>query len=185
MNLSKLSCQETLFLFIDIQERLLPAISNDREVKANTLRLLQTAAVFKIPLVYTEQYPKGLGRTDSDILEVLEGHAPAFEKTHFSCCDEEGFVKELEWHKRKQVVLWGIESHICVLATAMDLLRNGFSVWLAADACGSRKNDNHEMALQTMIQAGALVVPTETVIYQLMKRSGTPEFKALLPLFKE
>ena len=73
MNLSKLSCQETLFLFIDIQERLLPAISNDREVKANTLRLLQTAAVFKIPLVYTEQYPKGLGRTDSDILEVLEG----------------------------------------------------------------------------------------------------------------
>ncbi|MDD2206095.1 MAG: isochorismatase family protein [Aminobacterium sp.] len=183
MSSLKLSCENTQFLMIDIQERLLPAIDHSENVKANAFRLLEGARTLHIPVTYTEQYPKGLGPTDSLLLEKLEG-IDSFQKTTFSCCDEEGFINVLKDKKRSNIVVWGIESHICVLATIMDILSHDFTVWLAADASGSRNTRNHDLALQAMSQMGVIVVPTETILYQLMKRAGTPEFKTLLPLFK-
>jgi len=172
-------------VMVDVQERLLPAIFGFESVRRNTVKLARAAQVMSVPFFYTEQYPKGLGPTDSEILAAIPRDAPRFEKTSFSCCDEEGFESLLASRDRPVTVIFGIETHICILATVLDLLEKGRSVVLAADACGSRDPEKSDMALAAMSDAGALVVPSETVIYHLMGRSGTPEFKELLPLFKE
>ncbi len=175
----------TQMLMVDVQERLLPAISGHEDIRRNILRLALASETLQIPFSYTEQYPKGLGPTDGEILSSLPRGARRFEKNHFSCCDEEGFSDFFEPASQKQIVLFGIETHICILTTLLDLLARGRKVVLAADACGSRAPENARLALKAASAAGALVVPTETVIYQLMGRSGTAEFKTLLPLFKE
>lgn len=175
----------TQMLMVDVQERLLPAISGSEEIRRNILRLVRASEVLQIPFFYTEQYPRGLGPTDGEILSSLPAGARRFEKNHFSCCDEEGFTDFLELTGPNRIVLFGIETHICILTTLLDLLARGRKVVLAADACGSRAPENADLALKAAAAAGALVVPTETVIYQLMGQSGTAEFKALLPLFKD
>ncbi len=172
------------FLMIDVQERLLPAISGHDAVLGNAVRLLKTAQTLSIPLFYTEQYPKGIGPTHKELLEALPDGTRRFEKVHFSCCGEEGFDGFLNEVPRPVTVLFGIESHICVLSTALDLAARGERVVVAADACGSRSPENHALALSAMGRSGVLPLPTETVVYRLIGRSGTPEFKAMLPLFK-
>ena len=175
----------TQMLMVDVQERLLPAISGHEEVRRNILKLSRASEVLHTPFSYTEQYPKGLGQTDGKILSSLPRSARRFEKNHFSCCDEEGFTDFFELTSPNRIVLFGIETHICILTTLLDLLARGRRVVLAADACGSRAPENADLALKAAASAGALVVPTETVIYQLMGQSGTSEFKVLLPLFKD
>ncbi len=170
---------------IDVQERLLPAISNHETIHRNILKLARASEVLDIPFCFTEQYPKGLGSTDGAILEALPKNALRFEKGTFSCCDEEGFDDVVSKQNRPVTVLFGIETHICVLATVLDLLGKKRPVVVAADACGSRSPENATLAGEAMRGAGAFVLPTETIIYHIMGRSGTPEFKALLPLFKE
>jgi nicotinamidase-related amidase len=172
---------------VDVQERLLPSISGSGAVLENGVRLLKTAAELALPVLYTEQYPKGIGATAaelSSILAALPEGARRFEKTAFSCCDEPGFPVAFQAAEREVTVMFGIESHICVLSTVRDLLERGRKIVLAADACGSRSPENHRLALDAARAWGAAVLPTETVVYQLLGRSGTPEFKALLPLFK-
>lgn len=174
---------KTIFLAIDLQERLLPAIHNREEVIKNAKKLITSAQIMGIPFKLTEQYPRGLGRTEQEILSVLPG--PVFEKTAFGCFDQEGFERFLAVEGRNQVVLFGIESHICVHTTAMQLLERGYDVTVTCDGCGSRERQNHDFAMANMSNCGAHILPFDSVIYQLMKRSGTPDFKALLPLFKE
>ncbi|MDI9388535.1 MAG: isochorismatase family protein [Synergistota bacterium] len=185
MSIFRLRRDSTQFLMIDVQQRLLPAISNSEEIHGNILKLARAADVLGVPFLYTEQYPRGLGPTDEVLLRALPEGSPRFEKTSFSCCDEEGFEAVLESRGKPDVALFGIETHICVLATVLDLLGRGTRVAVVADACGSRYAGNSSMALDAMRSAGALVLPTETAIYHLMGRSGTPEFKELLPLFKD
>ena len=175
----------TQMLMVDVQERLLPAISGHEDIRRNIMRLARASEVLHIPFFYTEQYPKGLGPTDGEILSSLPGGARRFEKNHFSCCDEEGFADFFKLASPNIIVLFGIETHICILTTLLDLLARDRKVVLAADACGSRVPGNARLALKAAAAAGALVVPTETVIYQLMGKSGTAEFKTLLPLFKD
>lgn len=172
-------------VMVDIQERLLPAVSDADSIRRNAVKLATAAETLSVPFVYTEQYPKGLGPTDGEILKALPDGASFFEKNTFSCCDEEGFDRLLEQTGRSVPVIFGIESHICVLATVLDLLEKGWKVAVASDACGSRDPLKSERAMAAMTAAGAMVVPVETVIYHLMGRSGTAEFKELLPLFKE
>lgn len=169
---------------VDVQERLLPAISGHEGVVQNSVRLMKAADVLKVPALYTEQYPKGIGPTVAPLLEALPASTSRFEKTAFSCCEEPGFREKFEGLKRKTVVLFGIETHICILSTAADLIGEGYDVVLAADACGSRNPDNHATAMVALRDLGCTVVPTETVVYRLLGAAGTPEFKALLPLFK-
>jgi len=184
MSAFTLKKEDTQFLMIDIQEKLLPAIHANERVQGNIIKLLKTAQVLEIPVKYTEQYPKGLGPTVAPIQEALEGKGQHLEKSHFSCMDEKGFEAFINDPVRNKVVVFGIESHICVMSTVMGMLEKGMKVAVVHDACGSRDPGNHEIAMNTLGQAGALVLPVESVIYQLICQSGTPEFKSLLPLFK-
>ncbi len=169
---------------VDVQERLLPSIAEHESVTRNCVRLLKAADVLKVPVLYTEQYPKGIGSTVAPLLEALPASTPRFEKTAFSCCGEPGFKEKFGELQRKTAVLFGIETHICILSTAADLVGEGYDVVLASDACSSRNPDNHATALAALRSLGCTVVPTEAVVYRLLGAAGTPEFKALLPLFK-
>lgn len=184
MNPFRLRRESAQFLMVDVQEKLIPAISGHEAILENILKLAAASKELSVPFLFTEQNPRGLGCTSGAILEAVGKTAPRFEKIHFSCCDEEGFQTFLSRQERPVTVVFGIETHICVLATVLDLLEKGRSVAVAADASGSRDACHAALALSAMTAAGALVIPSETVIYHLMGRAGTPEFKALLPLFK-
>lgn len=175
---------------IDIQERLITAINNKDEVIQNSVRLLTAAHELALPLIITEQYPKGIGPTISELKALIPEDTSVIEKTEFSCCEAPGFgdaFLNLSFNSgtKDTVILFGIESHICVLGTALDMLEKyNLNVVIAADACGSRTRENHSLALEAARSVGCLVVPTETVIYHMLEKAGTPQFKALLPLFK-
>ncbi len=184
MNPLILRRDETFFLLVDLQERLMPAIAQGDKVVQEARRLLEVAKALEIPVIATEQYPKGLGRTVEPLLQVLPPDMPFLAKTAFSCFGAEGLEAALAELGRRQVVIFGAESHICVFNTAMEFLRRGYETVLVLEACGSRNPEHHRLAMKNLNQAGAAAVPLETVAYQLMERAGTPEFKALLPLFK-
>lgn len=176
---------EVRFLMIDIQERLLPSIDRNDEIIANSRRLLAAARLMDIPTYYTEQYPKGIGATVPELRASLPEDAGRFEKTHFSCFDEHGF-KDFMYNQDVNIVtvVWGTEAHICVMTTVMDMLECGMKVAVVSDASGSRTEANRAEAMLAMRHAGALVLPTESVVYQLLGKSGTDQFKAMLPFFK-
>lgn len=176
--------EKSRLLVIDMQARLLPVISDGEHMISNLKILLKACSVTKTPVVYTEHYPKGLGGVPDDLKDTMPEESKRFEKIHFSCCREPGFTGLLRPEGRKQVVVSGIESHICVLGTVMDLLADGFHIALVSDACSSRKREHHEEALRAITGAGGLVVPTETVVYQLLQRAGTEQFRAMLPFFR-
>jgi nicotinamidase-related amidase len=180
----RLHKEETSLLMVDLQERLLPSIDRHEAVVQNAARLLKVAELLSLPVLYTEQYPKGIGPTEASLLAALPKGARRYEKMNFSCCEEPDFLDIFEETMRPVTVIFGTESHICVLSTTEDLLERGKKIVVAADASGSRTSDNQNMAMATLRSCGALVLPTETVVYQLLGRSGTPEFKAMLPLFK-
>ena len=175
---------------IDMQERLLPAIFNKDEIIKNSVRILTAARELSVPVIATEQYPKGIGSTVPEIKNLIPEGSTVMEKVEFSCCAAQGFgdaILNLNFNTgtKDTVILYGVETHICVLATAMDLMEKyNLNVVIAADACGSRDEKNHELALEAARSLGCLVVPTETVVYHMLEKAGTPQFKALLPLFK-
>ena len=175
---------------IDIQERLLPAMFNKDNVLANSRKLLTSARELSVPVMLSEQYPKGIGATVPELLALIPEGSPKIDKVEFSCCDNPGFgdaFLNLRFTSgtKDTAILFGIETHICVLGTALGLQEKyNLNVVIAADSCGSRSPENHSLALEALRDIGCLVVPTETVIYQLLGKAGTPQFKALLPLFK-
>ncbi len=170
---------------IDIQEKLYPHISAHEEILQNSRRLLKAAEVLKVPVLVTEQYPKGLGPTLPALKEMLGSETRFLEKITFSCYPGPGFTDALSAINRPVTVVFGIETHICVLSTVMDLISHGHEVAVVADACGSRKPENHELAIAAARTCGALVLPVETVIYQMLGAAGTEAFKAMLPYFKD
>ena len=135
------------------------------------------------PIFVTEQYRKGLGDTVSEIVGAL-GEITGTEKLAFSACGAGGFLVGLRRAKVAEVVLCGIEAHVCVLQTCLDLLEAGFSVFVVADAISSRTAQNRELAIQRMRDAGAVVTSVETVLFELLERAGTEEFKQVLALVK-
>ena len=171
-------------LMIDIQEHLMPLIFGKDAVLRNAVRLLNAVRVLNLPLLVTEQYPKGIGPTLLQLSSLISPGTPFIEKTSFSCFGHAGFDEALDALERPVTIVFGIETHICILSTVMDLIGRGRSVVLVADACGSRNPENHALALEAARGCGALVVPTETVVYQMLGDSKAPGFKALLPLFK-
>lgn len=178
-----LNCDSCVFLMIDMQERLLPAMGNALGVEYECGRLLTAARELSVPVLATEQYPKGLGHTVKSLSDFLPEKSTVT-KNSFSCLREEKFADALKESGRKTVIIMGIESHICVLMTTAELIEAGYSVIIAEEACCSRKVSHHESAMNAARDLGALVLPTESIIYGLMKKAGTAEFKALLPLFK-
>jgi len=175
-----------MLLVIDVQERLHKVMESemkDLSVK-NTIILLEVARVYGIPLVLTEQYPRGLGKT-IDALEVYLRETPHHEKLHFSCYRDDSIRSVLDAHTRNTVIVAGIETHVCVLQTVLDLCEAGYRVFVAGDAVSSRRASDRIMALDLMARAGALVCSTETISFMLMEKAGTDTFKQLSVLFKE
>jgi nicotinamidase-related amidase len=172
-------------LIIDIQERLFAAMdpSGRERVEKNNTILIETAKTFGIPIVVSEQYRKGLGPTIPSIAERL-GDTVIYEKLSFDCLGDERIAHALSALGRRTVLITGIETHVCVLQTALSLLKGGSSVVVVGDAVASRRADDRDAALRALAGAGAVIYPAETVSFMLMERAGTPEFKRLSPLFK-
>lgn len=174
-----------VLVVVDVQERLFAAMDTDRrdEMIVNLKTLCTAARRLDVPIVLTEQYPKGLGPTLAEVRALLDGITP-IEKTAFSCGGVPGFVDRVRGLGADPVILAGLEAHVCVLLTALDLLGQGLRVSIVADAVCSRRRENLELGLAQARQAGAVVTATETVVFQLLGRADTPAFRDLAKLFK-
>lgn len=175
--------ETTGLLVVDLQERLLPAIHNRETVVANTVCLLETARLLRLPVFLTEQYPKGLGPTVEAVLSRAGGVRP-FEKVEFSAWGAAGLPEALRQGNLRDLLLCGIEAHVCVSQTALDLLHEGWRVFVLSDAVSSRTAANREAGLRRIEQAGGVVASTEMAIFELLGRAGTAEFKQALQWVK-
>lgn len=175
----------SVLTIVDIQERLFNAMDAERrdDMVGNVKILAAAARRLDVPVLLTEQYPKGLGRTLPEVKALLADTAP-FEKTAFSCADAEGFVDRLRALNAEHVILAGIEAHVCVLLTALDLLGRGLRVSVVADAVCSRRAVNLEIGLAQARQAGAVITATETVVFQLLGRADSEAFRELSKLLR-
>lgn len=178
-----LNRQQTALLVVDVQQRINAVMMDPEMVVKNIVKLIKGSQILQVPIFITEQYPQGLGPTEPTILEALEGLTPV-QKMTFSCCGAAGLVEKLKGQDIKQVVVTGIESHVCVLQTALDLLANGFQVHVPRDAVCSRKSVDYETALLRMAHAGVIITTVEAVLFELMEKAGTPEFKEVSRLIK-
>ena len=173
-------------VLVDIQERLLRAMDPDRKEAAvhNTRLLLSLAKTLKLPVMATEQHPRGLGETIPEVRELLPPGAVPIEKVVFSSWKAKGFAERFRALGRSTAILAGMESHVCVLGTAKDMLRAGFNVHVPRDAVLSRTRENWLIGLDLMDRAGVVVTSTETLIFQMLERAGTEEFKEMARLLK-
>jgi nicotinamidase-related amidase len=172
----------TLLLVIDVQERLLPAIHEADACVEAMRRMIEAAQVLGVPVLATEQYPKGLGPTCPAIREAL-GKVPIVEKVRFSACVE-AVIEDMRELDRPHVIVVGIEAHVCVQQTVLDLLRLGYRPYVCADAVGSRRPVDSKTALRRMRQGGAVVTTTESIMFELLGEAGTSVFKQILDIVK-
>ncbi|MBQ9245729.1 hydrolase [bacterium] len=180
--MNTIEAENVLLLIIDVQEKLIKMINNPN-IEKNTIILAKTAGILKLPVIITEQYPKGLGSTINEIKNSID-NAIYIEKTNFSAYKETNFIENIEKQNKKQIIIYGIETHICVLQTAFDLLNKGYEVFVVQDASGSRTDENKNAALRRLIHAGCQIVTTEMVIFELLKSSKNPNFKEIQSLIK-
>jgi nicotinamidase-related amidase len=180
----KLTKENTLLVVIDIQEKLAPVMNQEAlsKAKENVKRLINGFNILNLPVVATQQYTKGLGNTIPELKELI--HSEAIEKLTFSCCGEPSFLEYISKENFKNIVITGMETHICVLQTAIDLLEKGLNVFVVKDAVVSREKMNWQVGIDYMRQAGSVITVTETVLFQLLGKSGTPEFKEISKLIK-
>ncbi len=179
---SQMSARDTGLLVIDVQEKLVPLVRDSTALLRNIAFLLDGARTLGMPVQATEQYPKGLGATVPDIARRL-GQRP--EKVAFTCCAVPSIVPGFRSAGRQKIVLAGIETHVCVLQTALDLLALDFQVYIPADAVGSRFPSDHERALHRMERAGAVVTTSETAVFEWVGTAGTPQFKEISRLVQD
>lgn len=178
-----LSADQTLLIAIDIQERLLPAIHDGARVQRNADILLQAAHILQIPALLTEQYPKGLGRTVPQI-RAAAGSSPMLEKMHFSAWRDDSIRAHIETAGRPLVVIAGVEAHVCVLQTALDMAEAGCRVAVVADAISSRHPDSARVACDRMMAAGITLATTEMCLFEWLGTASHPAFKTLSGLIK-
>jgi nicotinamidase-related amidase len=169
---------DAALLIIDVQERLAPAMKQGDRVIKNCQHLIELAKMIDIPIIVTEQYPKGLGRTVPELQSVLPQYKPT-EKTAFNCCGEPACLAQIRNLGRKKIIVIGMETHVCVLQTVTSLLQEGFIPHVARDAVCSRAEENRKTGIEFMRDAGAVITCTETVLFQLLKVAGTEEFKKI------
>ncbi len=181
-----LEAERCALLVIDIQEKLLPPIFQKAQLVKNCQLLIRLAAILKLPALMTTQYAKGLGNTVPEIASLLP-ETEAIDKHMFSCFGSDAFCSVLKRMpgNRNTVLLCGMESHICVAQTALAALREGYIVHVASDAVSSRTEWNWKIGLERMRAGGAVISSTEMMIYELLRSSGAPAFKELLPYLKE
>lgn len=177
-----LARHDSALLVVDIQEKLVPMIAGKDRMLERCRLVLKAAAILKVPMLVTEQYPKGLGKTVGE----LSGLVPApIEKLSFSSCGAAAVAQQLAaWGTRKALLI-GMETHVCLQQTAFDLLAQGFRVYVAADAAGSRRDEDKQWALARMAAAGITVTTAEAAVFEWMETSAAPEFKEISRLIKE
>jgi nicotinamidase-related amidase len=180
-----LEAEQCALVVVDIQEKLLPPIFNKESLVRNSQLLIRLARILSMPVLVTTQYVKGLGPTVAEIASLLSD-VPATDKLEFSCFGSDQFRSRLKGlpGNRNTVLLCGMESHICVMQTALGALNDGYLVHVASDAVGSRAEWNWKIGLERMKAAGAVISSTEMMMYELLRCSGTPQFKELLPYLK-
>jgi nicotinamidase-related amidase len=176
----------TALVVIDVQERLFPAMDADHreEVMRNIKVLTATARRLNLGTLVTEQYPKGLGHTLEEVKDALPPEVQPVEKVAFSCQGVDAFRSRLTATGARQLLLAGIEAHVCVLMSALDLLADGYAVHIVADAVTSRTQANWRLAMEQLRQAGAVVTTTETVLFQLLRQADTDDFRELARLIR-
>lgn len=173
----------TLALCVDIQERLLPHIHGHEELIRRTAILIKGLRVVNVPIVVTEQYTKGLGTTVPEISEALGSYEP-IEKMSFSCCGNPDVEAAVLVNSRHQIIVFGIEAHVCVQQTVLDLIAQGQKVVVVDDCVSSRSANDRRIALERMRDAGAVISTMESVLFELLRVSGTQEFKSISALVK-
>jgi nicotinamidase-related amidase len=177
-----MSARDTGLLVIDVQEKLVPLIPSAEQVIQNVAFLIEAASILGMTVQATEQYPKGLGPTVAELAGKLP-HRP--EKTAFSCCALPSVADGFRTAGRPKVLLAGIETHVCVQQTALDLLALDFRVYVAADAVASRGSFDHERALERLAGAGVVITSSESAVFEWVGEAGTPEFKAISRLVQD
>lgn len=182
MNLGIPQREHTALLVIDVQERLMPVIYESEKIFANVNKLLRGAEILSLETIITEQYPKGLGNTCKEV--QLPENPNIIEKVCFSCMLSEPVNEQLKLTNIKDIIVCGVESHICVLKTTLDALKAGYNVHVVADAVSSRTAENKQLALERMRQSGAFIASTEMILFMLLEQAGTDDFKAISKLIK-
>jgi nicotinamidase-related amidase len=177
-----LQTEKAVLVIIDMQEAFRSSISDFAETAARIALMAHAAQLLHVPIIYTEQYPKGLGRTAPEIKAVLPASVQPIEKTSFSSCGQSSFIDGLKG--RSQVLISGIETHICVNQTAHDLLESGYEVHVLSDCVSSRSDNNKKLGLEKMQASGALLTSTEMALFELLKDSTHEQFKSIQKLIK-
>ncbi len=179
----RIKVEECAFVQVDVQERLFPFIANNEELEKNLVTLVKGLKIHNIPMIVNEQYKKGLGETIPSLKELVSDY-PHFEKVTFSCCGQEEGLSKLKSLGKKYIILAGIETHVCVLQTALDLLEEGFQPVLVVDCVNSRKQSDKETAVKRMIQAGVIPTTYESLLFELTVSSKNENFKEISKLVK-
>ena len=178
-----MNAEDSCLVVIDIQAKLNPVMFDPARAPSGAAKLLKGAEILGVPALLSEQYPKGVGATVDDLQDLMPSGCP-IEKNTFSCLGDDDFTRRFGELERPQVVIAGIETHVCVMQTALHMLSAGVEVFLAADACASRNPENHAAALERVRDAGGWVVSVEMVLFEWLKRSGSAEFKQISQLIK-
>jgi nicotinamidase-related amidase len=182
-----LTREDAVLIVVDVQERLVPAIDKNlyERSQKNHKIAIETAGTLGLPILLTEQYPKGLGRTVPPVLQALEGKSyERIEKVAFSCARDEAFLSAVARTGRRQIIIIGMEAHVCVYQTSLDLRNAGYEVFVLDDAVSSRFPHSYHSAISALRDAGVVVISTETAVFQLLMVAGTPEFKKISSLLR-
>jgi nicotinamidase-related amidase len=179
-----LAAGETALIVVDVQERFRTAIPEFEAMAGACARLVRSFRILGLPVVATEQYPKGLGHTLPEMKAALPAGLEPIEKAEFSCWAVESFRSRLTASGKRQILLGGIEAHVCVLMSALDLLAAGYAVHVVADAVTSRTQANWRLAMDYLRQAGAVVTTTETALFQLLGQADSDAFRELARLIR-
>jgi len=177
--------ENTLLVVVDMQEPFLRGIHGRERLVANVRLLIEAAAVMQVPVIPTVQYAERMGRVVPEVTQAFhDTPCVPVDKMCFSCMGVEGFLDGLASFGRRQILLCGVETHICVSQTALDLASQGYQVHVAADAASSRSLEKHKLGMERMRDSAVLPCAAEAAVYELLREAGTPEFKAILTLVK-
>lgn len=183
MGITLLEREQTVLVLVDFQEKLVPIMAQSQRTIDNTIALIHLSGLFHLPVILTEQFPRWLGPTIPEIRECLPVYDP-IPKMEFNCCEAKGFNERIETVTARSIILIGLESHICVFQTCFSLLKKGYTVHVPQDAVDSRQEENRRVGLDLMEDAGAIITSTEAVIYQILKKAGTSEFKKMMKIIR-
>lgn len=176
--------EETAAVVIDYQSKLFPHIYNHEKLEAAAIKLITGLKLIGMPIIVTEQYPKGIGYTIDSIKNVLSDSYKPLEKSTFSCYDDKNFKKQVDSLGRKNILICGIEAHVCVLQTVIDLQENDYQTIVVDNAIGSRNPHDSKIARKRMIAAGALFTTYESILFELLRDSKAPQFRDISKLIK-